>query len=87
MGSIKDELNQEFETLRTLRDELRVQANLGAAEAKDLFESLEHKWSQAEAKLRVLEGESREVIDNVGDALGVLRDEIRDGYRSLRNLV
>ena len=84
MSKIPDALNEDYNTLRTLRDELNVQMHLAASEAKDFFEEIEHKWNHAEAKLRLLGEESRESAENVGSALEITLDEIRQGYVKLK---
>ena len=84
MSKIRSELREDYDTLRTMRDELKVQAHLAASEAKDYFEEIEHKWNHAEAKLRRLGEESLESAENVGGALELALDEIRDGYTNLK---
>ena len=78
------ELSDDYDTLRTLRDELRVQVHLAASEAKEFFEEIEHKWNHAEAELRIMGEESKESAERVGSALEVALDEIRLGYVNLK---
>ena len=87
MSRDSEQLHTDFNALRTLRDEFNVQIHLAASEAKDHFEEIEHKWSRAEAKLRLLGEESRESAENVGDALEVVLEEIRDGYKNLKRRI
>lgn len=84
----KDEgLESEVDTLRTLRDELRVQLNLAGKEARDLFDSAEKSWQKLEGRLRLVERESRQEFHGVGDAARTLVKEIRDAYRRVRLLL
>jgi hypothetical protein len=71
---------REIDTLRTLRDELRVQLNLAGKQARDLFESAEKSWIKLEARLRLVESESRKEART-------LVGEIRDAYKRLRALL
>lgn len=80
-GFLKDELAR----LRTLRDELRVQLDLGQMELRDRFESAEKQWHQLEGKLGVIERESKEALDDVKDAAKNLVDEIGEAYKHIRS--
>jgi hypothetical protein len=81
------DFSEELEALRRLRDELQVKLNLASKEARDLFESAEHRWSTLEGRLRLLERESRKELEGVGDAARALVNEIREAYRRVRELV
>lgn len=82
--SVSDKFEDEIETLRTLRDELRVQVNLAQKEAHELFENAEKKWETLENKLEHIKDESAEVLKDVGQAATLLADEIREAYRRIR---
>ena len=84
MDKKPNSLDEDLDTLRTMRDELRVQMHLAATEAKDYFEELEQKWNHAEAKLRVIREESKDSAENVGHALEGVLGEIRNGYANLK---
>jgi hypothetical protein len=71
---------RDVDTLRALRDELRVQLNLAGKEARDLFESAEKSWTKLEGRLRVVERESRKEAKT-------LAGEIRAAYKRLRALL
>ena len=86
MSDKSDDVQDEFETLRTLRDELKVQVHLAAVEARDAYDELEHKWDHAEAKLKVLGEEAADSAEKVSDALKLALDEIRIGYDNLKKL-
>lgn len=87
MTDLEDRLHEELDSLRTLRDELRVKLHLGSAEIRDQWENLEKAWNHAEARLGVLRRESRESAEEVGEAARLLLDELRTGYHRLRDLV
>ena len=77
----------ELDSLRTLRDELRVQLNLANKEARDLFESAEKTWSKLEGRMRLVERESRKELHGVGDAAEALAKELRGAYQRIRELL
>jgi uncharacterized coiled-coil DUF342 family protein len=74
--NVRETFNKEVQELRTLRDELAVQAHLGMSEAKDAWRNLEAKWPELENELHKLE-------DSSTDAIEKLVSEIRKGYDKL----
>jgi hypothetical protein len=87
MAERNDRIHEEVEELRRLRDELRVRLHLARVEARDRFERLEKSWQHLEARLRRIREESREDLGDIGQAARLLVDEIREGYRHLRQLL
>jgi len=87
MPDIQARINEEFENLRTLRDELKVRIHLGKAEARDKWDELEKDWQHVEGKIKVLGDETRESAKEVGEATEMLVSELKDAYRRLRDLV
>jgi CBS domain-containing protein len=75
---------EELDELRRVRDELRVQLQLGKAEAAELWERLEQRFGEAEAHARTL---ARRAEDEVAEAARSVMDELRSGYQRLRKLV
>lgn len=82
---IGDRIDQEVESLRRVRDELRVQMNLAESEARDRFEELEGRWRELEGRLGQLAREAREPAEEVGEAVRLLVKEIQEGYRRVRD--
>ena len=74
----------EIQELKRLRDELRVQFELGKLEARERWDGLEKRWEQLEAHLRQAEQGAREDLQDVQAAARLLADEIREGYTHLR---
>lgn len=77
-------IEQEFEALRRLRDELRVKAHLGKAEARDVWERLEEKFRKAESQVKQVLREAEDPAQDLADAARELLHEVREGYRRLR---
>ena len=74
----------EIQDLKRLRDELRVQYELGKLEARDRWQDLEKRWEQLEGHLHQAEQGAREDLKDVQAAAKLLADEIREGYTHLR---
>lgn len=87
MTDMKEKVREEMDGLRQLRDELRVQMELGKAEARDRWDKLEDRWHHLEAKARQLREASRDDLEDVGQAARLLLDEIRAGYQHLRRML
>jgi CBS domain-containing protein len=86
-NELQTKLNEELDELRRVRDELRVQANLGAAEAKEAWERNEARFKDVEHKLGNLAEIAEDALEDVGEAVKLVFGEIRDGYKRLRDAV
>jgi hypothetical protein len=87
MSDIQDRIQNEVDELRSLRDELKLKVHLGKMDAQERFEKAEKDWEHLEAKLKVLADAGRESAEDVGQAARLLVDEIRAGYRHVRELL
>lgn len=86
-GRRKHRFESELNELRRVRDELRVQMHLGKAEAEELWEKLEKRFHRAEAEVKKVAGRAEEPLQDVAEAAELLLDEIRNGYRRLREML
>jgi hypothetical protein len=82
---MKEELKTELATLEQIRDELRVQANLGKAELRDTWEGLEKRWTTLEGKVQAATEQAKDDASDVRDAVELLVGEIREGYAHLKS--
>ncbi len=87
MSELGDRISEELDELRRIRDELRVRVHLGAAEAKELWEKSERKLGEVEATARRVSQGAEEELQDIGAAARLLLDEIRSGYRRIRELL
>jgi hypothetical protein len=87
MADARDRFDEELDRLRTLRDEIEVQAHLGRAEVRELWEKVEHKWSQLEAEADARRKRAKEPLEQIGEAAALLVDEIKSGYKQLREII
>lgn len=86
-SELKDRIEEEVDSLRALRDELRVRIHLGAAEAKDAWEEAEKGWGHLEGRLKVLQEVAAESAEDVGEASRLLAGEIRKAYDKVRKFL
>lgn len=87
MTDKRSRIDEELDTLRTLRDELRVRAHLGRAEVRDLWEDAEKRWHKLEAEAGRVREQAREPMEQIGEAAELLLEEIKRGYDKLRKLI
>lgn len=87
MTDWSEKFAEEIDDLRRVRDELRVQIHLGKEEAKQRWEEVERRWSHLEAKLKLVREESKDSLEDIGEAGKTLLEEIRNGYRHVRKLL
>jgi len=85
MSEWKAKTQREIDELRRLRDELKVRIHLAKADAKDRWEELEHRFRRLESKGHQIAQASEEPLRDVRDAAKRLIDEIREGYRRIRD--
>jgi len=87
MAEHRRAFEDEIETLKTLRDELRVQLNLAGKDARDLFAQAEASWQKLEGRAGIVGKESVGALRDVGEAAHHLADEIKEAYRHIRKLL
>lgn len=85
VSDVKDRIQREITELRGMRDDLKVRMHLAKADAKDLWEKLEKKLHGLESKGRQISQASEEPLRDVREAARLLVDEIRDGYRRIKD--
>jgi hypothetical protein len=87
MSDLTERFSEELKGLRELRDEFRIQMELGRAEARGHWERLEEDWRHLEGKLKLMRNESRGELEEINEAARLLVEQIREGYRHLRSLL
>lgn len=83
MKNTLEEIKAEIEQLR---DEIKLKAHLGKAEAKDELAKLEKKWNSFLIEYKPLADEAGKTAKNTVAALGVVADELKAGYERIRKL-
>ncbi len=87
MSELRDQLEEEVDQLRTLRDELNVQLHLAGQEARDQWDRLERGWHHIEGKAKQIGEASDDVAHEVRETLHVLADQLRGGYERIKSLL
>jgi len=85
MPAWRERLRSELESLRTLRDELRVRIHLGKADAQDLWDHLERRFGELELHARRAAQRTEAPVHELGESARHLVEELRRGYRELRD--
>jgi vacuolar-type H+-ATPase subunit E/Vma4 len=84
-------LDDMFETIGRTRDELKVQAHLAKADAKDeaktQWQALERQWEHAAGKRKQLQDAAVETGEEVLEGIKISLDELREGYKRIRKLL
>ena len=78
-------IDDSVERLKTLRDELKLQAHLLEMELEDEWKDMEKKWDELNRHLQPVEAATEEAAGDVGAAIGLLIDEIGKGYQKIKN--
>ena len=87
MAEEKGAFDEIIQDLKQMRDEIEVQLHLASADARDEWAKLEKKWEHLRARADVVGGAAEQTADNVGDALGLVADELKKGYRRIKGLL
>ena len=87
MADDKGRLANLTEELKQMRDEIELQIHLASADARDEYKDLEKKWEQYRARLEVVGKATEEAAEDVGDALGLLGQELKKGFQKIRSLI
>jgi hypothetical protein len=81
---MNEKLEAMVEKLQQERDELKLKMHLAKADAREEFDKLDDRWKGAKAKFDAASGEASEITEPVMDAARDLLEEIRQGYRKIR---
>lgn len=74
-----------IETLRTQRDDLKVKIHLANMEVRDEWEEVEDKWEHLKSREAQIGKEVGKSAHEVGEAISLLGQEIKEGYKRIRN--
>lgn len=85
MNDVQDKLGKVVETIKTERDELRLQLHFFKTEAKDEWNKMEEHWRNLEPKLKQVRESVAESGEDIGAAVTQLSEEIGEGYKRIRN--
>jgi uncharacterized protein YaaN involved in tellurite resistance len=81
---IEENIDDIFEALDRQRGELRVKMHLASMEVRDQWEEMEERWERLIAKKDQLKRELEPTAADARVAWLMLKDEIVEGYRTIR---
>ena len=84
MANLRDVLKDEVDSFRELRDQLRVQSELGKAELRDRLQELERRWRKLESRLDGIRKDTKGDAEDVREAVRLLARELKEGYDHVR---
>ena len=84
---IKHKYQDMIQSVKTERDELRVKMHLANLEVQEEWAVVEKKWDQFKHKTGELEGAASESSHELGEALSILGDELKQSYRRFKSVV
>ena len=84
MTTMRERLTEMLAKLEQERDELKVRAHLGKAEAREEWDKLEGRIAELRGRLDKEGDEAGDVMEDVGAAAKLLGEEIRDGFARIR---
>jgi uncharacterized protein YukE len=84
MAALRETIERDLNAFRQLRDELRVQSELGRADLRDRVQELERRWHQLEARFDGVRKDARHDAEDVREALRLLGRELKESVDHLR---
>lgn len=86
MEDIKEKIDEMKEDIEQLRDEAKLKAHLGKAEALEELGKLENEWDDFLLKCKPFTGEAKKTFENTSAALGLAAEELKTGFDRVRKL-
>lgn len=83
--SVRDELKELSDKIKTYRDEARVQLHLASAEAKEEWEDLEQNWEKFRGRLDEVWNDAENASKDVREKTHELGEDLKNSYEKLRN--
>ena len=84
MSELRSALREEIEAFRELRDELRVQSELGKAELRDRVHELERRWRRLEGRFDGIRKDAKDDALDVREAVRLLARELKEGFEHVK---
>ena len=81
------EIDDVIQSIKQLRDELKLQLHLAGAETRDEWEKVEHKFEQFKSKADTVRHEMGDASGDLLAALKITADEIKNSYNRIRKVL
>lgn len=82
--TVKQKTTEIIEQLKTQRDELGLKIHLANMEMQDEWQVVENKWRHLQTKTDQIEKAVGSSAHDLGEAVSLLADEIKQSYRRIR---
>jgi hypothetical protein len=86
MDDFKKKIDEMKRDIEQLRDEAKLKAHLGKAEAQTELGKLENELDDFLRKCKPFTDEAEKTLENTGTALGLAVDELKEGFERVRKL-
>ena len=83
--TIKNDISETLEGLRREREQLSLKVHLAGMEVRDEWQELEEKWEAFTSKNRNLYREVEPALDDISASLSLLAEELKAGYKKIRD--
>jgi uncharacterized protein YPO0396 len=80
---MNEQIQEQMDELKTLRDEIRVKMHLAKADARDAFAEVERKFEQVQAEAKRFEADTRGARVELKVGFQDLMREVREAYTRL----
>ncbi len=84
MANSMEGLQKIAEYLKRQRDELMLKLHLAKADARDEWAKLEVQWEDVKTKMDTVRQEAEKTTESVSTGLGLVLDELKQGYERIR---
>ena len=84
MANSMEGLQKFAEDLKRQRDELMLKLHLAKADARDEWAKLEVQWEDVKTKMDTVRQEAEKTTESVSTGLGLVLDELKQGYERIR---
>ncbi len=84
MADSMEGLQKIAEDLKRQRDELMLKLHLAKADARDEWAKLEVQWEDVKTKMDTVRQEAEKTTESVSTGLGLVLDELKQGYERIR---
>ena len=83
MNDVREWVDDLVDELKEERDKLRVRVHLAKMEANEDWEELEAKFEKIQSKAKVEGKATTDSAEDVGEAVKLLGQEIKDGFKHI----
>lgn len=84
---VKQKYHDVIDSVTTERDELKVKMHLASLEVQDEWKIVEDKWQHFKSKNAQLNHAASDSAHEIGEALSILGNELKESYKRLKKVL